>query len=66
MTVGAANKDIKIKRKILHTVMVMIFLDFFDNLLNFTFTTSEAIIKHGIYELPHELPNNLSLSILGN
>ena len=22
--------------------------------------------KHGIYELPHELPNDLRLSILGN
>ena len=22
--------------------------------------------KHGIYELPHELPNNLRLRILGN
>ena len=22
--------------------------------------------KHGIYELPHELPNNLRLKILGN
>ena len=22
--------------------------------------------KHGIYELPHELPNNLRLTILGN
>ena len=22
--------------------------------------------KHGMYELPHELPNNLRLSILGN
>ena len=22
--------------------------------------------KHGIYELPHELPNNIKLRILGN
>ena len=38
---------------------------------NFPFTTSEkqwAIItyKHGIYELPHELPNDLRHRILGN
>ena len=37
-----------------------------------TFFTPEvqrwAIIayKHGIYELPHELPNDLKLTILGN
>ena len=31
-------------------------------------TTLLAIItyKHGIYELPHELPNDLKLRILGN
>ena len=37
----------------------------FDALLNFLFSTKEksAIInnKHGIYDLPHELPNGLRL-----
>ena len=39
-----------------------------DILPNFPFTTSETIItyKHGAYELPHELPNDLRLRILGN
>ena len=31
-------------------------LRLFDVLTNFPFTTSS---KHGIYELPHKLPNNL-------
>ena len=39
-----------------------------DVLPNSPFTTSEMIItyKHGIYELPHELLNDLRLRILGN
>ena len=41
-----------------------------DVLPDFPFTASEtcAIItyKHGIYELPHGLPNDLRLRILGN
>ena len=43
-------------------------LRLFDVLLNFLFTTSETVItyKHSIYELPHELPNNLRLGIFGN
>ena len=45
-------------------------LRLFDTLPNFLFTTSETkrVIsnKHGIYELPHELPNDLRLRILGN
>ena len=45
-------------------------LRLFDVLPNFPFTTSETIAiliyKHGIYELPHELLNDLRLSILGN
>ena len=57
------NKDIKSKTKFgdnqLHYILRL-----FDALPNFAFTTSEllcAIItyKHGIYELPHELPNDL-------
>ena len=45
-------------------------LRLFDVLRNFTFTTSETMdditYKHGIYELPHELPNDLRLRVLGN
>ena len=37
---------------------------------NFAFTTSQMLhvftYKHGIYELPHELPNNLRFRILEN
>ena len=41
----------------------------FDALPNFSFTTSETMgvtFKHGIYELPQELPNDLRIRILGN
>ena len=43
----------------------------FDVLPNFSFTASEkrsAIVsnKQGVYELPHELPNDIRLRILGN
>ena len=45
-------------------------LRLFDVLPNFPLTTSETMCdftyKHGIYELPHELPNDLRLRILGN
>ena len=29
-------------------------------------TRGDYYLKHGIYELPHELPNDLRLKILGN
>ena len=42
----------------------------FDHWLNYPFTSSEMkrdyYNKHGIYELPHELPNDLRIRILGN
>ena len=38
-------------------------LRLFDVLPNFPFTTGN---KHGIYDLPHELPHDLRLGILGN
>ena len=45
-------------------------LRLFDVLPNFPFTTSEMMsnyyLQHGIYKLPHKLPNNLRLWILGN
>ena len=45
-------------------------LKFFVVLPNFPFTTSETnrdyYLKHGTYELLHELPNDLTFRILGN
>ena len=45
-------------------------LRLFDNSPNFLFTTMKRIViinnKHGIYELPHKLLNDLGLRILGN
>ena len=49
-------------------------LRLFDTLPDFLFTTSETKAKqsmvisnkHGIYELPQELPNELRLKVLGN
>ena len=44
-------------------------LRLFAVLPNFPFTTSETMgdyYKDGMYELPHELPNDLRLRILGN
>ena len=38
----------------------------FDVSPNFPFTTSEAMREHGIYELPHELSNDVRLRTLGN
>ena len=52
-------------------IIFIIFWDsFMDVLLNFAFTTSETNIimtyKYGIYKLPHELPNDLTLRELVN
>ena len=41
-------------------------LRLFDVLPNFPFTTSETMREHGIYELPHELSNDVRLRTLGN
>ena len=42
-------------------------LRLFDVLPNSRFLTrGDYYLKHGIYELPHELPNDLRLKILGN
>ena len=45
-------------------------LRLFDVLPNFPFTTSEMmyddLYKHDLYKLPHELPNDLRLRILGS
>ena len=62
------NKNIKSKRKFyrqFHNILRL-----FDVLPSFSFPQVKrwAIItyKHGIYELPHEQPNDLKLRILGN
>ena len=45
-------------------------LRLFDVLPNFPFSASETMdgyyYKHGLYKLPHELPNGVRLRILGN
>ena len=66
LTTGTLNKDIKIiADNHGHNIFRI-----FDVLPNFPFTTSETkrVIsnKHGTYELPHELPNDLRLRILKN
>ena len=56
--------------KILQTIMFLTFLDFlmFYQIFFSPQIKRWAIItyKHGVYELPHELPNDLRLRILGN
>ena len=41
-------------------------LRLFDLLPNFPFTTGETMGDNVMYELPHELPRDLKLKILGN
>ena len=52
------------------TIMVITFLDFlmFDQIF-LSLTVKQSVVisnKHGIYELPHEFPNDLKSRILGN
>ena len=58
------------QQKILKTIMGIIFWDFlmFDQTFLSRETKRSKIIgnKHGIYELPHELSNELRLTVLGN
>ena len=58
------------QQKILKTIMGIISWDFlmFDQLFLSRETKRSKIIsnKHGIYELPHELSNELRLTVLGN
>ena len=42
------------------------FLGLFNVLTSFPFTTSETMRDYYLYELPHKLPNDLRLRILGN
>ena len=55
LTIGAINKDMKIKKKNADNHFHNIFR-LFDALRNFSFTTSDISNKHGMYELPHKLP----------
>ena len=64
----AVNEDVKSKKK-----FTIIFIIFWDFLMFYQIFLSPqekqwAIIsyKHGIYELPHDLRNDLKLRILGN
>ena len=56
--------------KILQTIIFKIFSNFLMSYQIFLLPQMKrcAIItyKHGIYELPHELPNDLRLRVLGN
>ena len=56
--------------KVAPKIMVMIFCDFlmFDQIFLLPQVKRSVIIsnKHGIYELPHKLPNELRLTNLGN
>ena len=58
------------QKKILQIVLVIIFWDFlvFGQTLHWPQVKWSVTIsnKHGIYELPHELPDNFRLSILKN
>ena len=58
------------QQKILKTIMGIIFWDFlmFDQTFLSRETKRSMIIsnKHGLYELPHELSNELRLTVLGN
>ena len=68
LTIWAVNKDIKAKENF-QTIMVIIFWDFtlFDQIFLSSQEKRSLIIsnKHGIYQLPHDFPNNLKLQILG-
>ena len=61
------------KRKIDFKAITVIFVLFWDSLMFHQVFLSPQVKKcaiityrHAIYELPHELPNNLRLRILGN
>ena len=58
------------QKKIFQTILVIIFWDFLMFYQIFLSPQVKRIViisnKHGIYELPHELPNDLSLKKSGN
>ena len=63
-------KNTSITFEVVPVIMVIIFWDFlmFDQTFLSPKVKQSMIIsnKHGIYELSHELPNDLRLRILGN
>ena len=65
-----SNKNSKTENSGIKAATIFIFWEFlmFNQILLSPQVKRCAIIthKHGIYELPHELPNDLRLSILGN
>ena len=69
LAIGAVNKNKKGKGTFLKTIMDIIFWDFliFYQISSSPLVKQSVIIsnKHGIYELPHELPSDLRLRILG-
>ena len=58
------------QKKIFQTILVIIFSDFLMFCQIFLSPQMKQIViisnKHGIFELPHELLNDLRLRILGN
>ena len=67
---GAVNKDIKSKRKTFPKIFLIIFSDilmFYKIFLSPQVKQCTTVTyKHDIYELSHELPNDLRLRKLGN
>ena len=75
ITISLISKSKKIFTftSVVHCIATMIFIIFWDFLMFYQIflspqVTQRAVIiyKHGIYELPRELPNDLRLRILGN
>ena len=71
--IGALNEDIKCKGNFFRqswSYNLMFFNDFLMFYQNFLSPQEKQIViisnKHDIYELPHELPNDLRLRILEN
>ena len=58
------------QKKVFQTILVIIFSDFLMFYQMFLSLQVKRIViisnEHGIYELPHELPNDLRLRIVGN
>ena len=70
LTTGAVNKNIIKQKKIVQTIIDIIFEEFLTLYQNFFSPQGKRSIiisnKHGVYELPHELLNDLKLRTLGS
>ena len=70
LTTGAVNKNIIKQKKIVQTIIDIIFEDFLTLYQHFFSPQGKRSIiisnKHGVYELPHELLNDLKLRTLGS